>query len=203
MRKPKPDLDFDDRVSGEVPDALTAARIVGAWYCDAERRVFVTAPAAAFFGLRPDIAVAGAPLAAYLGAIHPEDRAWLAARIRLQIESAGIAVAEFRTIGTGEVRWLLSRGQYYADSTGRFLGGSGILADTTDARDGGQHSMYTAPGAASEDPLMGLSAHALGLRYAIDAIGDEPALRGDVDKLLRAIGFAIARRLRTSERQLN
>lgn len=198
-----PSLDFQEPVSDRVADPVTSARIVGTWQCDAERRFFVTDAPARLFGLAPEVAAAGAPLAAYLPAIHPEDREWLWTRIRMQVEGGGIAVAEFRTIGDGAVRWLLSRGYYYLDEAGALLGGSGILIDTTEAHDGGQNSMYAAPGAAAEDPLMRLSSHALGLRYAIDAIGDAPSLRGDVDKLLRTIGFALARRIRDGDRQLN
>lgn len=205
MTGPTPDLDLDleDQVSDRVADPVTSARIVGAWQCNAERLFCVTGTSARLFGLEPEFAAAGAPLTAYLPAIHPEDREWLWARVRMQVEGGGVAVAEFRTIGSGAVRWLLSRGHYYLDEAGLLLGGSGILIDTTEAHDGGQHNMYAAPGAAAEDPLMRLSSHALGLRYAIDAIGDEPSLRVDVDKLLRTIGFAIARRIRDNDRQLN
>ncbi|MGU3420809.1 PAS domain-containing protein [Methylobacterium sp. D54C] len=118
-----------------LPGCLAAAGVVGAWTHDvATDRVVADKDVAALFGIvRPD-PCNGDPLAAYVEAILPSDRAGFAA----DVESAsrrGTPIALQYRVRTGEgVRLVRDYGSFSLDANGRPMRGQGIVIDATRTR---------------------------------------------------------------------
>ncbi|QRE72882.1 PAS domain-containing protein [Methylobacterium aquaticum] len=183
-----------------VPDALIASQ-VGTWETSfAIDRTFSDATTAALFGLDPDEAAKGLPLAAYARSIHPHDRAAFNDKIGRVREHGGLYVVEYRTIpALGDLRWVLARGRYQRDKHTGEITGRGIVIDITENKLDGriEDRAFFITEEAAESPLDRAAACAIQARQAIDEV-DGPeglGLRRSVDALLLALGRALARRV--------
>ena len=116
--------------------ALDASGVVGIWDWDIlHDRVFADPRFARIYGVDPDAASAGVPIAAFLQAVHPDDRSGLQSAIRRAMETAEFFEAEYRLIQSdGSVRWVATRGRCRHDSQGRPVRFPGTAVDVTARR---------------------------------------------------------------------
>ncbi len=106
--------------------AADAARVYSwSWERDTDQLTFSTPPDE-LLGPRPP----GVPYPPFIDMVHPDDRAEHAAISAKVLESLSDYEREFRIVRTdGQVRWLMSRGRAYGDSTGRAVYMAGIAVD--------------------------------------------------------------------------
>lgn len=120
--------------------ALEASVAVGTWDWDLQADlIYSDERFADLFGVDPDRAAVGVPLAEFIKGIHPEDREDAENALRHAIETGEILDSECRTIDTrGEVHWLLGRGRCYrvAGQPARF---PGIVLDVTERKKAEEH----------------------------------------------------------------
>jgi hypothetical protein len=179
-----------------MPAALAASN-VGTWEINvAEGRVVADAITAALFGLDPGAAAHGLSLMCYVRGVHPEDRPVFHDKLEPVRREGGLFVVEYRTRpDPGEVRWVLARGRYERDATGR-MQGRGICIDITEGKlDGKAEDRVLFALGPTHTPLEQAADAAIAAREAIDRL-QEPGrrtLRQRVDALLWDVGRAIAR----------
>ncbi|HKS55739.1 MAG TPA: ATP-binding protein [Steroidobacteraceae bacterium] len=113
--------------------ALSTGRVaVYDWDVDSDR-LMIQGPLAATFGVEGDQASVGLPLQTFMEGIHPDDRERTAALVARTVSTGTPFETEYRTVGGGEVRTVLSRGRIQRKATGeRFF--SGILIDLTEQK---------------------------------------------------------------------
>lgn len=114
--------------------ALSAAGGIGLWVWDvANDRVFADRAFARIFGVdEQDVSSAGTPLQAFIDAIHPDDRALVAERIRRAMEEGVDYDCEYRVMKRdGGVRWVSARGRCERDAEGRPTRFPGAVVDIT------------------------------------------------------------------------
>ena len=111
-------------------ETILAAANLAVWEWDiAADQVHGDARLAAMFG---GVLPPGAPMAAYLAALHPDDLAATRARLRASIESGAGYDATFRVRAPeGRWRWVIARGQVDAGSDGAPRAVSGVVIDAT------------------------------------------------------------------------
>ena len=116
-------------------ESTLAAGEVGTWEFDVVgNRVYADANLARMFGVTPDEA-AGGPLEVFVGAIHPGDRARVAAAIGRVLESGSTFEAEYRIVGPNDhVRWVVARGQVLRNESGRATRLPGVIVDISGQR---------------------------------------------------------------------
>ncbi len=126
---------------GEAPAAtarqlLDAANFVGTWDWDiAADRVHANARFADLYSVDPERALAGAPLADFVAAIHPEDRQRVRSRIDAAIAGDGAFGDEYRVIDRdGRIRWVLVYGSCQYDAAGQPTHLPGSAIDITDRK---------------------------------------------------------------------
>jgi PAS domain S-box-containing protein len=175
---------------GQLDTALAAGAIhLWRWQIR-EDLVFVSSACADLFGMSPELAAAGLPVADYLAAIHPDDRERVTAAIRQAIETGEEYSSEYRICIPGrETRWLAARGRVEYNSGGSDEGSAaaisfvGALADVTERK-------------RSEEALR-LSEEKLRSFFEADLVG---ILFGDIygniheanDEFLRIVGYSQA-----------
>lgn len=113
--------------------SAAAAGAVGTWVWDlGVDRIYADERLSAFFGVAPERARDGLPLADYTSAIHDEDRARVEAAIAHALETGEDYEIEYRVLGAeGRERWLLARGRAEHDERGRAVRFPGVVADVT------------------------------------------------------------------------
>lgn len=172
--------------------ALDELDVIGRWEWDATTdRICSDAFVALLFNLDPDEAATGTPLAAYAEAIHLDDRDRVIALIRRSAQQASAYLTEYRVISVdGRTRWVLARGRFIYDHTGRPLSGSGILVDITQMRatEGTFNEVLPPSG---EAPLDRAVDHAIAAQEAIVEMRD-PKLKALADTLLMELGRKLA-----------
>ena len=136
------DVSERNRIEAELRDVrirLESALGAGAmatWVLDmVGDRVYADSNLAALFNVSPQDA-AGGRLAAYLRAVHDEDRGIIESAIRRATErnEPGIEV-EYRVNGAdGRVRWVVARGKFVRDDAGTPVGLNGAVVDITDRK---------------------------------------------------------------------
>lgn len=116
--------------------ALEAAGGIGTWDWDVGTDVIHTsAQFARMYGLDPERARSGLPLAEYIAGIHPEDRARVEALIAEAVRTGGEYRAEYRVLGRGgETRWVVARGRCLRGEDGRPSRFPGVTFDITDRK---------------------------------------------------------------------
>ena len=182
-----------------VLNALTASQ-VGTWETDPHTdNTLSDATTAALFGVDPDQAAKGLPLATYAGAVHLDDRAALYETLMHVREHGGLFVIEYRTLPTlTDLRWVLARGRYERDERTGTMIGRGIVIDITESKLDGRAKdrAFFLMEEDNETPLDRAAALTIQARQAIDEVpGTEGlGLRRLVDALLLALGRALARR---------
>ena len=116
--------------------ALSGGRGVGTWTWDvAADRVVADEPIARLYGVDPDTAKAGAPIAEFFAAIHPADVAQVQARINEAICTGNLFKEEYRLIGGDRaIRWVLAEGRCEISADGRPLRFPGASFDVTEGK---------------------------------------------------------------------
>jgi PAS domain S-box-containing protein len=111
-------------------ESIIAAAEVGVWSWEiGADRVTADQRMAALYGLRPEDA-AGAPVADYFAAFHPDDRAATEARLQEALAGDGNYESTYRVRGQdGKWRWLLARGRVEPSGSGRRM--RGVVIDVT------------------------------------------------------------------------
>jgi hypothetical protein len=183
-----------------TPLALAASN-VGTWeYAVPADRVRFDEVMAALFGLDAEDGKHGLPLQRFVEAVHPEDVGLFERKVARVLAHGGLYVLEYRTCPTpGALHWVLARGRFEADATGRIVSGRGICVDITENRcdegTAGRALFLGAPGEAA--PLDRAAEHAIAARKAIDEVADREGrtLRQAADALLWALGRCLARRV--------
>jgi PAS domain S-box-containing protein len=80
-------------------------------------------------------ATGAAPLANYVAAIHPDDRAFVLERVGRTVETGCDYEAEYRiTVAGGHPRWVIARGKGGLDASGRVVRLSGVVLDVTEQK---------------------------------------------------------------------
>ncbi|HKU14897.1 MAG TPA: ATP-binding protein [Steroidobacteraceae bacterium] len=113
--------------------ALSTGRVaVYDWNVDSDR-LMIQGSLAQTFGVESDIASHGLPLQKFMEGIHPDDRERTAALVARTVATGEPFEAEYRTVGSDEVRTMLSRGRIERKASGeRFF--SGVLIDLTEQK---------------------------------------------------------------------
>lgn len=182
-----------------VPNALTASQ-VGTWETDPYTdNTLSDAATAALFGVDPDQAALGLPLATYARAVYPDDRDALYDTLMRVREHGGLFVIEYRTLpNPADLRWVLARGRYERDEKTGVMIGRGIVIDITDSKLDGraEDRAFFLMEDDNETPLDRAAALTIQTRHAIDEVSGAEGLglRRLVDALLLALGRALARR---------
>jgi PAS domain S-box-containing protein len=116
---------------------LSNAQIVGFWdWHIREDTVFADTRFARLFNVDPDHAAAGAPIAAFTDAIHPDDRERVRAFITRGLETGEPFAEEYRLRGVdGVVRHVLAHGQCVYDADRQPSRFPGIVVDITEQRE--------------------------------------------------------------------
>jgi PAS domain S-box-containing protein len=116
--------------------ALQAASGVGTWDWDVVAdKVYADARYASFHNVDPERAAAGAPLAEYSKALHPDDFARLLQSGRTHLRSTTDFDEEYRLIqADGSIRWVQTRGQVERDADGWAVRHRGVMVDITDRK---------------------------------------------------------------------
>lgn len=116
--------------------ALEAAGLVGSWEWDIGADLVRANPTfARFFGVEPDAAARGQPIAAFMASLHPDDYERVCAAIAQAVATGEEYVCEYRVRGFGPgERWVTARGRCYRDETGRAARFPGVLIDITDRK---------------------------------------------------------------------
>jgi len=113
--------------------ALSTGRVaVYDWDVDTDR-LSVQGPMAEIFGVAVEEAAKGLPLQSFLEGIHPDDRAQAAALVANTVNTGAAFEAEYRTLGMGQLRAVLSRGRIERGPSGQRLF-SGVLIDLTEQK---------------------------------------------------------------------
>ena len=116
--------------------ALDASGVVGIWDWDIPNdRVFADLRFARLYGVDPEAAAAGAPIADFMQAVHPDDRPGLQSAIRRAMDTGEFYEAEYRLMQSdGSVRWVVTRGRCQHDPQGRPVRFPGTAVDVTARR---------------------------------------------------------------------
>ena len=116
--------------------AFAASGTFGWWDWDiASDRVYAGEQFARMYGVEPEQAASGVPVATFLDGIHPEDRAPVGARIAAAMAEGGDFSAEYRLRGRdGTLTWIHARGRCYHDAEGRPARFPGVALDVSERR---------------------------------------------------------------------
>ena len=120
--------------------ALSAGDGIGTWDWDVPNdRVTADARFARLYGVDPETAARGAPIAEFFAGIHPEDIAQLQAAIAAAMRAGGDFTAEYRLLRTDApqdeaVRWVMAQGHCILDDDGHPARFPGATFDITARR---------------------------------------------------------------------
>jgi len=113
--------------------ALSAGNGVGTWDWDIPNdRVVADKRFARLYGVEPAMAAAGAPIAAFFTAIHPDDLPQVQASIAETLRVGGDFASEYRLLQPdGSVRWVGAQGRCVLGPAGEPLRFPGVTLDIT------------------------------------------------------------------------
>ncbi|WP_376099205.1 sensor histidine kinase [Roseomonas sp. CCTCC AB2023176] len=116
--------------------ALDVADVVGCWDWDVARdRVVADARFCRLFGVSEEEGAHGVPIAAFLAAMHPDDRSPVQATIEEALREDRLYRAEYRVVQPdGSVRWVLARGRALRDTARNSIRFPGVAVDITDRK---------------------------------------------------------------------
>ena len=118
--------------------------LVGAWDWDVVNdRVYADARFARMFGISAQDASKGTPIAAWIDAVHPDDKQILQDEIRRAF-SGGLFAVEYRVVTEGKIRWLYARGKCTLNAEGRAIRFPGAIVEITHEK---SDQVSLAPGA--------------------------------------------------------
>ena len=75
-----------------------------------------------------------APIAAYVAAIHPDDRREVEERVKASVDTGSDYEAEYRITTGGAPRWVIARGKVERDHEGRVVRFPGVVLDVTERK---------------------------------------------------------------------
>lgn len=174
--------------------------IIGIWDWDiAGDHVFADHLVAMLFNVDPTCAALGLPLATYIDGIHPEDKSKTQESISQSAMDGTSYVAEYRVCSMdGVTRWVLARGRFELDATGRPSRGRGILIDITQSKIS-EDTFFFETSSPSGHPLERIADHCLAIRDETEALQDS-LVRQLANMLLLEAGRGLAK-LETAERR--
>ena len=113
--------------------ALSAANGVAIWDWDVvQDRFYAGGQFAAFYGLDPDRAASGIPLAEVTKNIYWEDRERIELAIAHTLEHGGDYAEEYRLVQTdGSIRWVIAQGHVLFSPAGEAIRFPGVATDIT------------------------------------------------------------------------
>lgn len=116
--------------------ALSAGNGIGTWDWDVVAdRVIADARFASLYNVDPELAKAGAPIAAFFRGIHGEDSERVQAEVARAIKTGDPFVSEYRLVQSdGSVRWVVAHGRCMLSPDGRPLRFPGASFDITDRK---------------------------------------------------------------------
>ncbi len=116
--------------------ALDSSISIGTWDWDVSAdRVTADARFARLYGVDPDMAARGAPIAAFFGAIHPDDRPRVEVAIAATLGSGAPFEEEYRLVrSSGQEIWVAAQGRARFDDAGRPIRFPGVSYDVTKRR---------------------------------------------------------------------
>jgi PAS domain S-box-containing protein len=116
--------------------ALSTANGVGTWDWDVPGdRVFADEGFARTYGVDPEYAAVGAPIAEFIRNLHPDDRSRVEEAIASALKTGNDYSAEHRLIQSdGSIRWVLARGRCSLAKDGTPLRFLGVTLDITDQK---------------------------------------------------------------------
>ena len=116
--------------------ALSAGRGIGTWDWDVARdRVVADERFARLYGVTPERARAGAPIAEFFAGIHPDDAPRVQERVAQALASGELFSEEYRLVQPGGgVAWVVAEGRCKLAADGTPLRFPGVSFDVTDRR---------------------------------------------------------------------
>ncbi len=116
--------------------ALAGGRSIGAWDWDLHTdRVFTDEAFAQTYGVDPEAAKTGAPIAQFFSGIHPEDSARVKEQVQRAVQTGEAYREEYRLVTPGgKVRWLIAEGRCHPGADGRPARFKGIAFDITERK---------------------------------------------------------------------
>ncbi|MBL0968163.1 MAG: PAS domain-containing protein [Brevundimonas sp.] len=116
--------------------ALSAGSGIGAWDWDVVAdRVTSDARFARLYGVDPEKAASGAPIAEFFSSIHPDDLPGVQARIQDAMATGGSFQAEYRLVdANGGIRWVAAAGRVSLAEDGTVARLPGVSFDITEGR---------------------------------------------------------------------
>jgi PAS domain S-box-containing protein len=113
--------------------ALSAGDRVGTWDWDVVAdRVVADRRFASLYGVDPEKAAGGAPIADFFSGIHAEDRPRVEAEVAAVMQAGDSFVSEYRLLAPdGSVRWVSAQGRAIRDGSGRCVRLPGVSIDIT------------------------------------------------------------------------
>ncbi len=116
--------------------AREVAGVVGAWEWDMKAdKVYADARYAELHNVDPALAEAGLPVAAFIPALHPDDRDRVRAVAQGSAARGESFSEEYRlTQADGSIRWVYTRGQAYLDADGQPARNTGVIIDVTERK---------------------------------------------------------------------
>jgi len=120
--------------------ALEASSVVGTWDWDIQSDlVYADERFATLYGVDPEAAARGAPLASFLKGIHPSDIGRIGDLIRDAVETGRTLAAEYRTIDKNrQVHWVFAQGRCYR-AAGQPIRFPGVCVDITERKKAEEH----------------------------------------------------------------
>ena len=118
--------------------AVASSEIIGSWDWDLRARTIVAdATFAAQYGVDPEAAERGAPLEAFVAAIHPDDRERVFAEVDACIHGRRTFAGEYRLVRPdGTVIWVSAHARCQYDGLGRPARFPGLSVDITERKRG-------------------------------------------------------------------
>lgn len=123
-----------DEADERLQLALSAGNSIGAWDWDVPNDwVRADERFASLYGVAPDRAAHGAPIAEFFSGIHPDDLARVQHEIEGAMASGGSFRSEYRLLRAGgDVRWVAAQGKAIADDEGNCIRFPGVSFDITE-----------------------------------------------------------------------
>ena len=115
--------------------ALSAGDGIGTWdWSVPDDRVTADARFARLYGVDPEVAAAGAPVAAFFQRIHPDDLPGVRTAIAEALRTGGEFAAEYRLVRPDAVRWVAAQGRCILAADGSPARFPGVSFDVTERR---------------------------------------------------------------------
>lgn len=166
--------------------ALSAGNSIGAWDWDViNDRLTADTRFATLYGVDPDRAAQGAPIAEFFEGIHPDDLSRVQAEIARTMAGEGAFTSEYRLLDKdGGIRWVSAQGRCIFNDKGRCVRFPGVSFDITqrmtadlallEAKSEREFVLDLTIGQRKlSDPeaIIRLSAEMLGRRFAVNRVG--------------------------------